>query len=98
MRDLYRTHFEHGSGSADKPRMRVKFNESNFKLPAGDEPIIMCGPGTGVAPFIAFAEERQHDSKSSESWLYFGCREDNVDYIFKEEIKAFVDNSSITNV
>jgi sulfite reductase (NADPH) flavoprotein alpha-component len=51
-------------------------------MPEEDHPIIMVGPGTGVAPFIAFAEEREVKKSQAEAWLYFGCRSYKADYIY----------------
>ena len=64
-------HFQ-GEKQGD-PRMRVFFKKSHFIMPSGDAPLIMIGPGTGVAPFIGFCEERVHGSKKNEAALYFGC-------------------------
>ena len=56
----------------DKLPIFVQHNP-NFKLPADpDTPIIMVGPGTGVAPFRAFIEEREETGRHGKSWLFYG--------------------------
>ena len=58
----------------------------NFKLPAvQNAPIIMVGPGTGIAPFRAFIEERMATGASGKNWLFFGDRSQKTDYLYGEE-------------
>lgn len=72
-------------------------NVSIFALP-GDlsTPLILIGPGTGVSPFIGFLEEREHikisnpDVSLGEVWLFFGCRNPDLDFIYKEELNGFL--------
>ncbi|XP_070546978.1 methionine synthase reductase-like [Ptychodera flava] len=57
-------------------------------------PLIMIGPGTGVAPFVGFLQHRkQLQAMSSDefgkTWLFFGCRHRNKDYIFRKELEEF---------
>ncbi len=63
------------------------FVESNprFGLPADDVPIIMIGPGTGIAPFRAFVEERAERGASGENWLIFGDRNFSSDFLYQLE-------------
>ncbi|CAD8213564.1 unnamed protein product [Paramecium pentaurelia] len=76
-------------------KVRVDFRESNFKLP--DDPnksIIMIGPGTGIAPFIGFLQEREiflqnQAQKQNEYILYFGCKHENGDFIYKDQLREF---------
>ncbi|EGC38958.1 hypothetical protein DICPUDRAFT_148280 [Dictyostelium purpureum] len=65
--------------------------ESHFRLPSNtNKPVIMVGPGTGLAPFRGFLQEMQHKSvNSSESLLFFGCRSDTIDYLYKEELEQY---------
>ena len=58
----------------------------NFKLPEDSStPIIMVGPGTGIAPFRAFIEERQVTGSKGKNWLFFGDRSQNTDYLYGNE-------------
>ena len=62
----------------------------NFKLPEDSStPIIMVGPGTGVAPFRAFIEERKALGSSGKNWLFFGDRTKNTDYLYGDEWEAY---------
>ncbi len=58
----------------------------NFRLPQNsDTAIIMVGPGTGVAPFRAFLEERQAQAAKGKNWLFFGDRHFNTDFLYQRE-------------
>ncbi len=58
----------------------------HFRLPADpDRPIIMIGPGTGVAPFRAFMQEREANGQSRPSWLFFGARNFTHDFLYQLE-------------
>jgi sulfite reductase (NADPH) flavoprotein alpha-component len=62
----------------------------NFKLPEDDKvPIIMVGPGTGIAPFRAFIEERKINGATGKNWLFFGDRSRNTDYLYGEELESY---------
>ena len=62
----------------------------NFKLPEDSStPIIMVGPGTGIAPFRAFIEERKAQGSSGKNWLFFGDRTKNTDYLYGDEWEAY---------
>lgn len=74
-----------------------------FRLPADPfQPIIMIGPGTGVAPFIAFLEHRQRrdrsDHRSGKSWLFFGCRHPDKDHIYQKELETFLSDGTLTHL
>lgn len=78
------------------PKVSIFHKKSlNFKLPSTPEtPIIMIGPGTGVAPFIGFLQHREHMLKTtgmalSESWLFFGCRHKERDYLYRQELEHY---------
>jgi sulfite reductase (NADPH) flavoprotein alpha-component len=61
----------------------------HFALPADpSKPIIMVGPGTGVAPFRAFLQERLATRAPGPNWLYFGHQRSDYDFFYKDELKA----------
>ncbi|MEM9122865.1 MAG: flavodoxin domain-containing protein [Pseudomonadota bacterium] len=63
---------------------------SHFHLPADDTaPVIMIGPGTGVAPFRAFLEEREMRGAPGDNWLFFGDQHQATDYLYGEELAAW---------
>ncbi|KAF9161884.1 NADPH-cytochrome P450 reductase [Actinomortierella ambigua] len=71
-------------------KVPVHVRHSNFKLPRNSAlPVIMIGPGTGVAPFRGFMQERAVDAKNGkkvgETVLFFGCRREDQDYMYKDE-------------
>ena len=62
----------------------------NFKLPEDSStPIIMVGPGTGIAPFRAFIEERKVIGATGKNWLFFGDRSQKTDYLYGEEWESY---------
>ena len=61
-------------------------SSAHFTLPPdGNAPIIMVGPGTGVAPFRAFLQERIKQGAKGKNWLFFGERNSRFDYLYQEE-------------
>jgi sulfite reductase (NADPH) flavoprotein alpha-component len=71
----------------------------NFKLPDDDSaPVIMVGPGTGVAPFRAFLEERQAKGASGDNWLFFGDQREASDYLYREQFEAMVKDGALTRL
>ncbi len=67
-------------------RVRVKLRPNkHFALPAADRDIIMVGPGTGIAPFRAFIQERRATEASGRSWLFFGDRHFTHDFLYQLE-------------
>jgi sulfite reductase (NADPH) flavoprotein alpha-component len=61
-----------------------------FRMPAQNEaPLIMVGPGTGIAPFRAFLEERKSTAAPGPNWLFFGNPHAATDYLYEEELKQF---------
>ncbi|MBN9071305.1 MAG: assimilatory sulfite reductase (NADPH) flavoprotein subunit [Rhizobiales bacterium] len=62
----------------------------HFRLPDDDAPIIMIGAGTGVAPFRAFLQEREARGASGKSWLFFGERNFDSDFLYQTEWQGFL--------
>ena len=71
---------------------------NHFRLPAGDVPIIMIGPGTGIAPFRAFLQERKATGATGRSWLFFGDRRRGTDFLYGDELQEFVDSGVLTRL
>jgi sulfite reductase (NADPH) flavoprotein alpha-component len=61
-----------------------------FRLPdpAEEVPVIMCGPGTGIAPFRAFLQERRMTGAKGKAWLFFGETSESTCYFYKDEFAA----------
>ncbi|GAA5905511.1 hypothetical protein JCM6882_004772 [Rhodosporidiobolus microsporus] len=77
-------------------RLPIRFDTSGMlKLPSGTPPLIMVGPGTGVAPFRALMEERQRVG-AKENLLFFGCRKTSKDFYFREEWEKMVEEGELT--
>lgn len=72
---------------------------SHFGLPQEDSaPIIMVGPGTGVAPFRSFLKERQARRASGLNWLFFGEQHREHDFLYGEELTALHDEGFLTRL
>jgi len=70
-----------------------------FGLPADPAtPIIMIGPGTGVAPFRAFLHERQATQAPGRNWLFFGHQRSNCDFFYEQEFKAMKQSGLLTRL
>jgi sulfite reductase (NADPH) flavoprotein alpha-component len=80
--------------------MGVFVQPSNgFKLPAnGDTPIIMVGPGTGIAPFRAFLEERQAAGAKGRNWLFFGDQKYASDFLYEEQLTGWQKSGHLTRL
>ncbi|XP_075219930.1 cytochrome P450 reductase isoform X2 [Lycorma delicatula] len=85
---------------AVKPLVPVFIRKSQFKLPTRPQtPIIMIGPGTGLAPFRGFIQERDLLRKAGkpvgDTILYFGCRRKDEDYLYQDELAEYVKNGTL---
>jgi len=69
----------------------------HFHLPEDSTlPIIMVGPGTGVAPFRAFLQEREALGAKGKNWLFFGAQKESCDYAYREDFDRFRQNGILT--
>lgn len=71
-----------------------------FRLPEPQDetPIIMCGPGTGIAPFRAFLEERKATNAKGKAWLFFGEVSEKTCFFYKEEFESYLADGTLTNL
>jgi sulfite reductase (NADPH) flavoprotein alpha-component len=80
-------------------RLRVKLKPNkHFALPAPDRDIIMVGPGTGVAPFRAFVQERRALEVPGRNWLFFGDRSFTHDFLYQLEWQDALKDGSLTRL
>ncbi|RUS27417.1 hypothetical protein BC938DRAFT_483272 [Jimgerdemannia flammicorona] len=102
-------------GAKVKVPITIRHNAHAFVLPLDTtKPLILIGPGTGVAPFIGFLQHREHQRRIRMSlggvtafpdrdardgfgdvYLFYGCRERNKDWLFREEMEAFVESGVV---
>ncbi|MEE8731040.1 MAG: NADPH-dependent assimilatory sulfite reductase flavoprotein subunit [Rahnella inusitata] len=74
-------------------------HNDNFRLPANPEaPVIMIGPGTGIAPFRAFIQQRDNDGASGKNWLFFGNPHFTDDFLYQVEWQRYVKDGLLTNI
>jgi sulfite reductase (NADPH) flavoprotein alpha-component len=80
-------------------RVRVKLKPNkHFALPAQDKDIIMVGPGTGVAPFRAFVQERRAVAAEGRSWLFFGDRQFTHDFLYQLDWQDALKGGALTRM
>ena len=84
---------------ADGVPVPVFPNTSKFRLPDdGNTPIIMVGPGTGVAPFRAYLQERRAVGAKGKNWLFFGSQKSACNYFYKEEFDDMTKDGFLTRL
>lgn len=78
----------------------IYFHAANhFRLPADlTRPVIMVGPGTGIAPFRAFLEEREATQASGKNWLFFGDQKRVSDFLYHDQIVEWVQKGHLTRL
>ncbi|CAH1764544.1 4166_t:CDS:2 [Entrophospora sp. SA101] len=84
----------------------IKPNTNQFAVPSDiSKPVIMIGPGTGVAPFVGFLQHREqilsvnpkevgknnNDILVGDMWLFYGCRNKEIDFIYRKELEGFLE-------
>ncbi|KAK3751514.1 hypothetical protein QZH41_019091, partial [Actinostola sp. cb2023] len=87
----------------DCPRVPMFVRKTTFRLPFKPiTPVIMVGPGTGLAPFRGFIQDRsyhvQQGKKVGETVLYYGCRKQDEDYLYEEELAKFLNDGALTQL
>ena len=79
-------------------RVFIEHND-NFRLPANPEtPVIMIGPGTGIAPFRAFMQQRAADGAPGKNWLFFGNPHFTEDFLYQVEWQSYVKEGLLTRI
>ncbi len=79
-------------------RVFVEHND-NFRLPQNpDTPVIMVGPGTGIAPFRAFMQEREAIGASGKNWLFFGNPHFTQDFLYQVEWQRYVKSGQLSKI
>ncbi|PCK21226.1 assimilatory sulfite reductase (NADPH) flavoprotein subunit [Bacillus pumilus] len=74
-------------------------HNQNFKLPHdADAPIIMVGPGTGIAPFRSFMQEREEIGANGKSWLFFGDQHFVTDFLYQTEWQKWLKDGVLTKM
>jgi sulfite reductase (NADPH) flavoprotein alpha-component len=66
-----------------------------FRPPAPDRPLVMVGPGTGIAPFRAFLQERRAVGATGKNWLFFGDQRSSTDFLYREELEGFQNDGTL---
>ncbi len=81
-----------------KVRVFVEHND-NFRLPQSDDtPVIMIGPGTGVAPFRAFMQEREARDANGDNWMFFGDQTFTQDFLYQVEWQNYLKSGLLTRM
>lgn len=74
-------------------------NNNNFKLPQDDNtPVIMIGPGTGIAPFRSFIQERDNRDAKGKNWLFFGDRTFTQDFLYQVEWQKYLKSGVLSQL
>ena len=82
----------------DNVKVFIEHN-NNFKLPEDDNaPIIMVGPGTGIAPFRSFIQERDNRGAAGKNWLFFGDRTFTQDFLYQVEWQKYLKDGVLTRL
>ncbi|WP_220719031.1 assimilatory sulfite reductase (NADPH) flavoprotein subunit [Agarivorans litoreus] len=89
-------------GARAKEGAQVKVfveHNDNFRLPSNpDTPVIMVGPGTGIAPFRAFMQQRDASDASGKNWLFFGDQTFTQDFLYQTEWQGYLKSGLLTKL
>ena len=104
----YRSHNRERGGVASTMLESVEVGErlpiyiqpnKRFRIPTdGNVPMIMIGPGTGIAPFRAFLHERRALGHEGRNWLFFGERTATTDFLYEQELRKMFDSRHLTRL
>jgi sulfite reductase (NADPH) flavoprotein alpha-component len=106
VRETRRGRIRHGIASAFLADRAIEHGDlgaylqpSHFRLPADPSvPVIMCGPGTGVAPFRAFLQERAAHGHKGRTWLFFGDQHQDTDFLYGPELTAWLADGTLARL
>lgn len=80
-------------------RVFVQPNHGGFTVPSDlKAPMIMVGPGTGIAPFVAFLQERVSSKATGENWLFFGDQHEACDFLYQEMLEDYLAVGALTRL
>jgi sulfite reductase (NADPH) flavoprotein alpha-component len=80
-------------------RVFVQPNHGGFTVPSDPtKPMIMVGPGTGIAPFMAFLQEREATKAKGKNWLFFGDQREAYDFLYEDDLHAYVQSGLLTRL
>ena len=92
------TLFADRASVSDRLPIYIQSNKK-FRLPKDPAaPVIMIGPGTGIAPFRGFLHERRATGATGRNWLFFGERSASTDYLYREELEAMRADGHLTRL
>ncbi|ROQ30525.1 diflavin oxidoreductase [Gallaecimonas pentaromativorans] len=83
--------------AGDELKVYVQPN-NRFRLPDADKPVIMIGPGTGMAPFRAFMQEREATQAQGRNWLFFGSRHLRNDFLYQTEWQRWLSEGQLSKL
>ncbi len=84
---------------AENSPVPVYPTSSKFRMPEDPQtPMIMVGPGTGIAPFRAFLQERRATGAKGKSWLFFGSQQEKCDYFYKDDFDQLKNDGYLTRI
>ncbi|MGJ3242342.1 MAG: assimilatory sulfite reductase (NADPH) flavoprotein subunit [Opitutales bacterium] len=92
------THFADRVAVGETMPVYIHPNKSFFLPEDGDTPIIMIGPGTGIAPFRAFVEERDALGSKGKNWLFFGDQHLQTDFLYQTEWQNYLKSGILTRM